>query len=266
MAKLIDEFYDNYRDQTVTFNQKVIDELGLITDKISVKCGNSSYSCILYSSSMAEARVIAHLNKEFFIQLKEQGKKVSIRYVFNIPGKRSDMSFFIKSKLTSFSEYSPDKPNLYFLNVEFLNKPPNDLIEILGSHIKQISATQKRMEQRIDLKDSNNDTTGIKMMENYLFISGNGKKCLLTEISIFSAKVVISGKESDFKPGSQAMLIMKAKGLEGVGEMMGYIERVDLINRDDNIYSLIINFDQDKIPPTYKLWIAECIELIKINH
>ena len=265
MRKKSDDFYDKYKDFDITFNQNIIDSLGLVTDQISFKCGGDKIPCIIYSSTMAGARLIAKLEEPFFAVLRKQRNTLVLRYTFHINNQKQDISFIINSKLKNYNKYNSDKKNYYFLNVEYINKPPDILIDIIGTHITEQISSQKRMEERIVLSSGNEEALGLKIMENFLFISGNGKKCVLTEISIFSAKVLINGKNGDFIPGARVLLLMKAKGLEGVGEMIGSIDRVELINESEGFYSVIITFNQEMVPPTYKLWIAECIELIKIK-
>jgi len=265
MGKKSVDFYDKYKDYDITFNQNIIDTLGLVSDQISFKCGGIKIPCIIYSSTMTGARLIAKLEESFFEVLRKQWNTIVLRLTFNTIDQKQDISFIINSKLKNHNQYNSDKPDYYFLNVDYINKPPNILIDIIGTHILKKVSSQKRMEERIVLNSGNDEALGLKVMENFLFISGNGKKCVITEISIFSAKVLINGTIEDFIIGERVLLLMKAKGLEGVGEMIGNIDRVDLINETEGFYSVIITFNQEMVPPTYKMWIAECIEMIKVK-
>lgn len=264
MKDITEEYYEKYKDEIITFNYKLIDSIGLKPDKISLKCGTSSFPCILYSSSMNEARILAKLPNSFFNLLDEFRNRVSLRFTFH-SGYQKDISFFVVSKMRSYSKYECNESDCYFLSIDFSDKPPRDLILILGGHIDTQVAIQKRMEERIVITSDNDKSLGIKIMENFLFIAGHGKKCILAEISIKSAKILICGSDNEFEAGTHAMLLMKAKGLESMGEMVGEISRSELINEDEGLYSVIIIFNDDMVPPMYKKWISECIEILKAN-
>jgi hypothetical protein len=101
-------------------------------------------------------------------------------------------------------------------------------------------------------------------METFLFIEGKGKKCILNEISIFSAKVLIEGTPADFSR-KRVILLMKMQSLKEMGEMVGIVTRCDIISEHEKLVSLIITFDQEAIPPQYKMWIGECLETIALK-
>lgn len=265
MNEKSEDFYTKYKDYDVTFNQEMIDSLGMVTDQISFKCGEIKVPCIVYSSTMMGARLIAKLEKNFFDLLREHRNTIVLRYTFKTSGTAREISFIVHSKLKFSNAYDRDKPDFYYLFIDYINGAPNTLIDILGNHIETKISSQKRTEERIILYSDQEDKAALKIMENYLFIAGKGVKCILTEISIFSAKVLAKCSECSVEPGTVAMLIMKAEGLDGVGEMMGNIERVEPINKEEGFYSVIISFDQERIPPSYKMWIADCIEMIKIK-
>lgn len=263
MRKRLNKLYDEHKDHDITLNQKVIKAIGLVINHVYFKCGSLKIPCIIYSTSMTRAKVIAKLEKSFFEKLKNHKNIVSLRFIFN---KQSQIiSFYINSKVRDYQIYDTEKEDHYYLELEFNNRSPDDLIDTLGSFIEKQALKQKRAEERFLLNSGPKEVLGLKQMENFLFIAGNGKRCLLTEISIFSAKIIINGKIGDFKRGDSVMLLMKSKMMNGLGEMMGYIERVEVIDGKEGIFSIIILFDQEKIPPKYKMWVAECIETIKFR-
>jgi hypothetical protein len=139
--------------------------------------------------------------------------------------------------------------------------PPDDLIHIIGTFFARRENVESRIHERIVLNQVLENSMGINPMESFLFIDGNGKKCILSEISIFSAKVIIHGSVEDFRK-KNCLLIMKADSIEGMGEMVGVIDRVDEISSNAQLLSVIIVFDQDAIPPLYKMWIGECLETL----
>lgn len=265
MNKVLDALYNEHKDHDVTLSQKVIRNIGLIVDQVLLKCGSAKVPCIIYSTSMVKARIIARMNDEILEELNKHKNNVSLRFTFFVKTQSQTISFYMNSKVINSEEYDGNRPDFYYISLEFTKRPPDDLIDILGNYITEQQSRHKRAEERVVFNGQENSSPFFKSMENFLFVSGNGKRCVLAEISIFSAKVLISGKPDEYKEGESAMLLMKSEALEGLGEMVGKIGRVDLINREEGMFSVIIVFNQDMIPPVYKMWVAQCIEMIKIN-
>lgn len=259
--KTLDDYYEKYEDQDLTFNLDVISSVGLLPKQMSFKCRTKSFPCILYSASMKGANILATLDDVFFENLNVAGKKVALRFYFFPPGDKKELSFFINSRVTSFKLYSTTKRNLYFLNIEYLNKPPDALIEILGNYFEISVHQEQRIQERMVINDELESQLGIRKMETFLFIEGNGKKCTLDELSILSAKVIINGKAETFM-NHRVMLLMKIEGLSGMGEMVGQVTEAEEISDEEGLVSLIVFFDQENIPPSYKMWIGECMSMI----
>jgi len=257
-----EQLYQEFQNQIVTFNQKVILEMGILTDQISFKCGGKKFPCIIYSSSMNDARIMVYLSKEDFTLIADNKKRIALYYALLPSGSNRAIHFFVNSRIENVAKYEGGKENLFILQIRYQNRPSSDLIFALGNHLKEQASQQKRMEKRIELRSEDDELLGLDSMQSVLYIQGKRLHCVLTEISIFSAKVLIQGNLSSLKAEDKVMLIMKARGLDGLGEMLGSIERIDSIKPQEELYSLIINFDQENIPPTYKLWVAECIELV----
>lgn len=261
MNKRLDELYELYCDHELTFNQKVIDSIGLSLESICFKVGGVKVPVMIYTSSMKETRVIVKLNIKLSTIIKKHNHIVSLRYSFNTKDKFRDISFFVNSKIISCDKYYEDVPDLYILNLEYLNRAPDDLVLKLGNYLEHQGSLEKRAKERFILK-SNRDKAGLNLMDNYLFIDGKGKRCYLAEISIFSAKVLVKSTPGEFQKDSNIMLLMKSEALTGLGEMVGTIGRVELLNAKEGLYSVIISFNQTLIPPMYKMWVAQCIESI----
>lgn len=251
-SKSIKYIYDTHRNYDVIFNKSVISSLGLIADKVSLKCESLQVPAILFSTSMDKARVISKLTKECLLKIKDYGYKTTLRYTFYVQELGQSISFYINSKITGLDLYDSDKKELFLVSLDFTRMPPRIFIEILGEYIIKQETRHERAVERIDIPANK--------IEAFLFKDGNGKKCIITEISLFSAKILITGSRDIYKVGSVTMLIMKSKEIDGLGEMLGKIIRLEEIDSNEGIVSLIIQFDQEKVPPAYKLWVAECMQ------
>ncbi|MBN1698431.1 MAG: hypothetical protein JW881_13030 [Spirochaetales bacterium] len=258
------EYYNNYKDQYIVFNTNVIENLSLLAQKTTLKCVNDNFPCILYITSMIDAKILIQISTAFFEQLKKANSKVSLRLSFRHPDTSKEITFYIHAKVTTYNKYQGNKPDLFFFTLSFLTKPPDDFIDIIGRYINKQTEKEKRIYERIVVRDKNQARMGIQSIEAFLFLDGNAKKCILTEISIFSAKIVIHGTPTEYY-NKRIILLMKIDALKEMGEMVGVVERSEEVSKEKGLISLIINFDQDAIPPRYKMWIGECIEIVKLN-
>ncbi|MDP7611428.1 MAG: hypothetical protein QGH62_03180 [Nitrospinaceae bacterium] len=62
-------YYSNYMNIDVTFNKQVARAIGLVTDKMFLRLLGYQLPCIVYSSSMVGAKVIANINQDLFTAL-----------------------------------------------------------------------------------------------------------------------------------------------------------------------------------------------------
>ena len=264
MKNRLTELYENHQNHDVTFNQNVIKSLGLVVESIVIKCGDIKVPCIIYSSTLVGTRIIINLSERKLNYIKRKRGSVSLYFNFKAPYTKREISFYINSKVTDFDHYNDDsKKDFYYCSLEFTGRAPDDLISILGEHIDKQINMHKRAEERFILKNGDKDLK--QSLKNYLFISGKAKKCILTEISLFSAKLILVGNIKNFKINDTAMLITQCSNLDGTCEMLGKIERTEVILEEEHIFSIILKFNQELIPPSYKLWIAEFLEVANIK-
>lgn len=263
MIKQDNGIYDEYSHHDVTFNPKVIKSLGLVVDRILLKCGDVKLPCIIFSSSLVGSRILIKLSEEHHNYIKRKKGAVSLSFTFKDQIQKKEISFFVHSKVVSLSIYNESNPELYYCIIEFTNKAPDDLFNILGRYIFKQENRHKRAEERYIIHNNHKSSVCKNLHETIFFNSGKGKRCILTEISIFSAKLILVGHETEWIKGSSVMLIIKCREMEGIGEMLGHVERVELVSQEQSLYSVIIVFNQEFIPPTYKMWVSEFMEMVK---
>lgn len=261
MKNSLDNIYNTHKEHNIAFNQNVVSRLGIIYDQVYLKCRDIKVPCAIYSSSMIRAKIIAKLDYSFLNNLRLACSFVTLRLNYIENGSKKETPFCIGSKILHFKKFSLDKPDIYYITLEYVNRPPDELISILGNHILKQLYYQKRAVQRYILNPI--ITKNSNIMEQFLFKSGRGKKCILTEISLFSAKIIINGVDNEFLSGDSVLLLIKSAVVEGLGEMVGHIKEVEFLDVKERLYSLVIHFNQDLIPPLYKMWLADCIDVIK---
>ena len=254
--------YDKYKDTNLTFNTNVTNKSGLRRKEVILKCKSLNSRCILYSASMQQARIIAQVDKEWMNCLNDSNKNVTLLLAFKNSMDTSTVSFFISCKVEDFSPYQgSNHENFYFITVSFRKKAPDILIERISEILDQKFAKEKRSNGRIQITSAIRKKMGMDSFENYLFRDGNGKRCVLTELSLFSAQVFLTGTEDEFQD-KRVLLVFKIKQLPEMGEMVGTVVRSEKFGLKSEIVSLVIDFDQELIPPSYKMFVGKYLEVI----
>ncbi len=260
----ITEYYNNYKYRQITFNKHTIKQIGLVVEKVAFKCAMKTFPCILYSASMLSTSILANLVFGDFDLIEKNNKKISLKLSFMSMAEKKVISFFIDCKVIGSTLYKGKNKNLYMIALDYINKCPRDLILAIGNYLVKETNMEKRIYQRVVVTHQYEQGKDIQPSKSYLFISGKSRNCILSEISIFSAKVIIFGKSEEFID-KNTILIIKTIGIDGLGELIGVIKRCEVVDPDKGFLSLIIVFDQEKIPPNYKMWVGEYIEHVTLK-
>lgn len=264
-SQKIAEYYEKYKYRQIAFNKNVIRDIGLIAEKISFKCKMNNFPCILYAASMQSASIVANLIFNDFQLIQENNKKITLHLNLFSWIEKKVISFFIECKVIGSTIYKGSKKNMYLISLEYIKKCPWDLIFALGNYLEKETNMEKRIYQRIPVTHQYEQGRNIQPSSSFLFIGGKSKKCILSEISIFSAKLLLIGKPEEFL-NKKAILIIKTIAIEELGELIGEIKRYEEIDTGKGLLSLIIVFDQESIPPNYKMWVGEYIEYIALKY
>jgi PilZN3 domain len=252
-------YFEEYGDQEVTFTRQVNQILGLLPKYVYLKCQADTLSCILYSSSMRGAKVIANLRIDSLRMLQQAseasarfGGALSLRFCFAREGGEIPLAFFVSARLTAQTAYNRETPELYFLSLEYTHRPPDDLIEILGGLLEASRNAQKRAEERIEVTPASMRHLGLESREAALTAGGAEGRCLLRDLSFSGAKVLVHGKAEAFldkqvrlRPAfadPKAQVILSGRVLRWEG----------MANRED-IGAIAILFAPESVPMQYKL-------------
>ena len=251
------QYYEKYRETEVTFNKQVIMATGLMPRNMYLRVLDRELPCTVFSSSMASARVIANVKAHFFLDLKRPNTRLALHWSFKLPDKTEPMTFFVPCRATGFTHFNVQKPGVQMMTLVFTQKPPNDLIEILGGLLEANWNSQQRREERIPITPENMKKLGMESREASLQLGDTARHCLLRDLSFIGAEVLASGlTESD--SGRPASLTI-AKG-EQAAEMtlQGTITRVEEVGGRKDIKAVAIEYASET-PISYKLLINSFI-------
>ncbi len=259
-SQQISRYYDTFSEQDVTFTKDVIHAINLNPKDVFLKCAGSQWPCVIYSSSMQGSKVIVNVRDNLKSALRTSNNLVSLRYSFIQPDKSDPLSFLVSSKISAFTPYSRENSNLSFMNLEFTQRPPDGLIDILGSLLDANANSRNRKDVRIALTEETAALLGLRLRGVQLHIQGVPRKCILRDISFGGAKLVIIGVPK-LLLNKEATVRLPFGDTGEVVEVEGSIIRFDGVEGRDDIAAIAIRFDEDRIPVRLKLRLNEYLKL-----
>ncbi len=250
-------YYEQFKSTDVTFNKQVIAATGLVSRSVYLKIQDRQIPCIVFSSSMSSARVIASVSATMIASLTKDNNRVALRWCFKQPDKVEPITFFVTCHPAGFTHYAVQGPDVHFISLEFTQRPPDDLIQIVGTLLEATANAQRRKDERIIINPETMKKLGLETREAALLLGGATIRCVLRDLSFSGAKVVASGNPAAFN-GKKASLRI-ARG-EQAGEMTlpGSIRRVEEVGGRKDILAVSIEYDGES-PMTYKLLINSYI-------
>lgn len=254
-------YYDQYRTTEVTFNKQVAAATGLVGRNVYLKILDRQLSCIVFSSSMAGARVIANISPTIVTALKQVNNRISLRWCFKLPDKVEPITFFVPCHPTSYAHYAVQDPDVQIVTLEFTQRPPDDLIQILGMLLEANSNATRRKDERILLSADVMKKMGLESREAAILIEHASFKCALRDVSFSGAKVLAAGNAAAFSDRKVTLKI--DRGDPGLDILIpGVVRRAEEVGGHQNILAIGIEFQGD-IPMSYKLLISSYLGSVR---
>ena len=240
----LSRYYDNYKERDITFNRQIIEVLKLLPSQVYLKCHGDQLPCVIYSCSMAGAKIVANLKAQALQQIRLANNVVSLRFAFGRSDKPDPLYFSVPGKVTNYTFYKGENPDLYFLSLDYTSKPSDDLIEMLGQLFDTYANYQRRKEERIELNPTNIKTMGIESKEGELLVDKQVRKCIIRDLSFSGAKVLLFGAKAEDKQKTVVLQFSaQKKGILIPGTIVRFEE---VVGRED-IGAFGIQFIEGKI-------------------
>jgi hypothetical protein len=152
-------------------------------------------------------------------------------------------------------------PDVHFVTLEFTQRPPDDLIQILGSLLEANANSQRRRDERIIVTPETQKKLGLESREASVLVDGKSRKCVLRDLSFSGAKVVISGRARDFE---NRRVSLKFARSDQVPEMTipAVVGRVDEVGGRKDILAVSMVYTSEP-PMSYKLLINSYVSTIR---
>ena len=262
LTQHITRYYEEYSSLDVTFTKDIIKTIRLVPKQIFLKCAGYQWPCIIYSSSMISARIIANANLPIKDVAQKANNSVSLHMSFRID-KSDPVSFFISARISGFSPFGASNPDLNIIALTFTQRPADDLIVTLGQILEANATSQKRKDERIIMTPEVRSMMGIAAKETALIVQGVPRKGIIRDLSFSGAKVIIAGV-AKFLVGKPVTVNLELEDT-GVLEIEGTIPRFEPVEGRKDISAFAIQFTETSIPLRYKMIISDYLKVAAKN-
>lgn len=257
----IDDFYTNYKNEEVVFTKTINSLFGLQPKHIYLKFKEIQRPCIIYSSSMTLAKVIANLPLEILERIKSESS-INLRYaVANEDKKNDSLFFFIKCKIKSITNYKPEQ-NFYIIHFEYITKPPEALIVLLGRLLEAKKNSTERSEERIIIDKENISKIGFNSTSVNITIDNIPRHAILRDLSFGGIKLLLAGN-AKFLNNKTVKILLTHKDYGNI-ILLGKSVRSESLAKRKDIVTMAIQFDAKQVPVVYNILINEYLKSHKI--
>ena len=260
-SQQITKYYDQYRDTEITFTKDIIRAIGLDPRQIYVKCNNGQWPCIINSTSFQHAKIIVGTKGGAFQSLSNKDTTgINIRFCF-FETENQLMSFFVAGRVTSIVPYMNSK-DLAIVTITFTQRPPDDLIEVIGRLLEANSNAIRRREERIILNEDSKRKLGLVKEEAIIMVQGVPRHCIVRDLSFSGAKIILLGL-SQFLTNKPATLRLEFEDPDEVIQLNGAIVAAELIEGRKDIVAASMSFSEKMVPLSYKLHVNNYLTAVR---
>lgn len=260
-SQQIQNYYNLYKSIDVTFTREVVHILRFKPEQMFLKMVGDQLPCLLYSTSMESAKVILNLKTEQIEKLRNSSQG-SLRFGFLISDKNVPLYFFVNIKVKGYSHYSSSaSPDVYFMTLEFTQRPNDDFISLLGEFLEANVNSHKRKDERISVNENVIHKIGFTSCSTTMLIEDVERKCLIRDLSFAGARLLIPGEA--VSEGTSGVLKLTVEDNNQQLLFPGKFTRIEFLENRQDIFLAGLMFDQDKIPLPYKIMINDFFKQLR---
>ncbi|MCL2138600.1 MAG: pilus assembly protein PilZ [Treponema sp.] len=257
----IASYYDTFKGIEVTFTKEMIQVTGLITEQVHLKCGGDFWPCVFYATSFQGAKIVANKKSGLLKKLQRANNMVSLRLCFKTPEKENPLAFFVSGRVVGTAQYK-NSEDVALISIQYTQRPPDDLIEIVGSVLDANINSSKRKTERISISPENLRKLKIISRETICFIQGVPRRCILTELAFSNAKIVMLGV-AKFLVGKETALRLDFDDPRESFLVKGNFVRSENVEGKKEMVVLAMDFDEAVIPMGYKMRINVFVNTVR---
>lgn len=250
-SQQIQRYYDQYRDTEITFTKDIIRALSLDPRQVYIKCNKGQWPCIINSTSFQQAKIIVGIKGGAYQALSSKDTTgINLRFCF-FESENNLMSFFVAGHVTNIVPYM-NSSELAIITIAFSQRPPDDLIEVVGKLLEANSNAIRRREERILINDDSKRKLGLLKEEAIVVIQNVPRHCIVRDLSFSGAKVILLGL-SQFLTSKPAQLRLEFEDPNEIITLTGVIVSAVPIEGRKDIVACSMSFSEKMVPLSYKV-------------
>jgi hypothetical protein len=260
-SQQIVRYYEQYRDVEITFTKDIIRALNLDPRQVYIKCNGTQWPCIINSTSFQLARIIIGTKGGAYSLISgKEVPPVSLRFCF-MEQENQLLSFFVSARITNITPYM-NSQDLVVVTLTFTQRPPDDLIELVGRLLEANNNAIRRREERIVLNEDSKRKLSIAREETIIVVQNVPRHCIIRDISFSGAKIILLGL-SQYLTDKEATLRIDFYDPQEVVLINGIIVAAELIEGRKDIVAASIRFHEQLVPLSYKLHVNTFLTTIR---
>ena len=245
-------YYELYKDISVTFTKEVTGLLGLQTKFVFLKTEDRQWPCVINSSSLVGAKVIAGTKAGLLEKVQNDTSSLSLRFSFADTETKEPIAFFINSKLEGFSAYGPAGSDLALFHLQYVQRSPDFLIEKLGFFLDANVNSARRKDERILITPDTMRRIGLLRKETVVYVDGVPRRCILRDISFSGAKLIMVGVAQFIQNREIVLRIDFDEPRKAIG-VRGTIVRTEDVSGRKDLVAIAITFAAKDVPMAFKM-------------
>lgn len=251
-SQQITRYYELYKNISVTFTKEVASLLGLQAKFVFIKADDRQWPCVINSSSLVGAKVIAGTKGGLLEKIQKDAPALSLRFSFADSENKEPVSFFINSKLVGFSAYGGAGGDLALLQLQYLQRAPDFLIEKIGFFLDANVNSARRKDERILVTSDTMRKIGLLRKETVAYVQGVPRRCIVRDISFSGAKIIMVGV-AQFIGNSEVVLQLDFDEPRAEISLRGVIVRTEDISGRKDLVAIAVAFAEKHIPMAFKM-------------
>ncbi|MDR1862713.1 MAG: pilus assembly protein PilZ [Treponema sp.] len=248
-------YYERFKAIDVTFTKEIVQVTRLITNQVYLKCVGDFWPCVIYSSSFQGAKIVANIRSGILRKLEQANNMASLRFCFKSPDTGNPVTFFVTCRSVGYAPYAGSDDAAIF-SLQFTQRPPDDLIEIMGRILDANVNSTKRREERILITADSTRRLNLLSKESAVFIQGVPRRCILRDLSFSGSKLVMIGV-AKFLVDREGALRVDFDDPRESFLMRGKFLRSEAIEGRKDLVALAMLFDENLVPMGYKIRIND---------
>jgi len=257
----IEAFYNAFKGIDITFTKDMIQVTGLITEQVHLKCGSDFWPCVFFSTSFQGAKIVANIKSGLIDKLQKANNSVSLRFCFKNPEDGNPLTFFVAGRVLGVAPYK-NSEDVSLLSVQFTQRPPDDLIEIVGRVLDANVNSSKRKDDRILITTDSQRKLKLLSKETVAFIQAVPRRCILREVAFSNAKVIMLGV-AKFIIDKDTTLRFDFDDPRESFQVKGKFVNSEQVEGKQEMVALSMVYDEASIPMGYKIRINEYLNTVR---